>query len=171
MYIVLLNSCNEFIYPLDPHGVKKWGIWPSQLLWMRRPCLHVRKTFVAGLLCLRLWYPYVGFSRVINSLLTYLFTRCMHLPAGMRRWNFTPKFDYGLSRSHHFEPHWLDIRSRSVWVTSRSGAIVPGGSVYGVITANSHFNRCHGKRHIVPFSSFSILRGMRNAPFAKCTAF
>ena len=25
MYIVLLNSCNEFMYPLDPHGVKKWG--------------------------------------------------------------------------------------------------------------------------------------------------
>ena len=24
-HVVLLNSCNEFMYPLDPHGVKKWG--------------------------------------------------------------------------------------------------------------------------------------------------
>jgi len=26
------------MYPLDPHGVKKWGdMTPPQLLWMRRP--------------------------------------------------------------------------------------------------------------------------------------
>jgi len=27
-HVVLLNSCNEFMYPLDPHGVKKWGYDP-----------------------------------------------------------------------------------------------------------------------------------------------
>ena len=38
-HVVLLISCHEFMYPSDPHGVKKkkWGDMTPQLLWVCRP--------------------------------------------------------------------------------------------------------------------------------------